>query len=132
MGALRAQERVAAFGRLVDQVMAMEPYRSAPRVFWVVDQGSAHRGERAKRRLEGRYPNLILVHTPVHASWLSQAEIYFSILQRKVLTPPAAFSLAELTARILGFEADYRAVSKPFRWRFTRQDFDQRLQELAA
>lgn len=131
-GRCEPKNGIAAFDRLVAQVMAMEPYHSAPRVFWIVDQGSAHRGERARRRLEGRYPNLILVHMPVHASWLSQVECYFSILQRKVLTPAAAFSLDELADRILGFEALYRAVSKPFRWRFTRQDFDQRIEELAA
>jgi transposase len=131
-GRCELKNGIAAFDRLVAQVMAMEPYRSAPRVFWIVDQGSAHRGERARRRLQGRYPNLILAHMPVHASWLSQVECYFSIIHRKVLTPAAAFSLDELSDRILGFEALYRAVSKPFRWRFTRQDFDRRIQDLAA
>lgn len=131
-GRCEAKNGIAAFGRLVDQVMAMEPYHSAPRVFWIVDNGSAHRGERAARRLQSRFPNLILVHTPTHASWLSQVEIYFGIVQRKVLTPAAAHSLIELTSRILGFEAQYRRSSRPFRWRFTRQDFDRRLQELAA
>jgi len=73
---------IAAFTRLVDQVMAMEPYRSAPRVFWIVDNGSSHRGKKAARRLRERYPNLILVHTPTHASWLNQVEVVFGIVQR--------------------------------------------------
>jgi len=89
-GRCEAKNGIAAFTRLVDQVMAQEPYRSAPRVFWIVDNGSAHRGRKAAQRLRQRYSNLILVHTPVHASWLSQVEIFFSILQRKVLTPAAA------------------------------------------
>lgn len=131
-GRCEPKNGIAAFDRLVAQVMGMEPYCSAPRVFWIVDNGSAHRGERAARRLQERHPNLILVHTPTHASWLSQVEIYFGIVQRKVLTPAAARSVADLTRRILGFEELYRKLSKPFRWRFTRQDFDQRLQELAA
>jgi len=71
------------FGRLVDQIMRQEPYRSAPRVFWIVDQGSSHRGAKAAHELEARYPNLILVHLPTHASWLNQVEISFSIIQRK-------------------------------------------------
>jgi hypothetical protein len=55
---------IAAFTRLVDHVMAMEPYRSAPRVFWIVDNGTSHQGHKAARRLQERYPNLILeVHT---------------------------------------------------------------------
>ena len=66
----------APFGRLVDQVMRQEPYRSAPRVSWVVDNGSSHRSRKAARELEARCPTLIVVHLPAHASWLNQVEIY--------------------------------------------------------
>src|SRR6266542_4616859 len=86
----------AAFGRLVDDVMSQEPYRSARRVFWIVDNGSSHRGERADDELRARHPRIVLVHTPTHASWLNQIEIYFSIIQRKVLTPNDYTSLQEL------------------------------------
>jgi DDE superfamily endonuclease len=67
--------------------MTKEPYASARRVFWIVDNGSSHRGQKAVDRLERRWPNLVLVHLPVHASWLNQIEIYFSIVQRKLLEP---------------------------------------------
>jgi hypothetical protein len=53
----------------------------------MVDNGSSHRGEAAKTRLPQVDSRIILVHTPVHASWLKQVEISFSIIQRKVLTP---------------------------------------------
>lgn len=121
---------ILPFLALVDQVMAMEPYRSAPRVFWIVDNGSSHQGKKSVRRLRQRYPNLILVHTPTHASWVNQIEIWFSIVQRKVLTPAEAGSLEELEARILAFEAEYRCQPRPIRWKFTREEFDRRLQEL--
>ena len=78
---------IAPFGRLVDEVMSQPPYCSARRVFWIVDNGSSHRGQPAVARLQERWPGHVLVHTPVHASWLNQIEIYFSIIQRKVLTP---------------------------------------------
>ena len=110
----------------------MEPYRSAPRVFRVVDNGSSHQGEQSVRRLRQRYPNLILVHTPTHSSWLNQIEIWFSIVQRKVLSPAVADSLEELEQRILAFEADYRRQPRPVRWTFTREEFDRRLHELEA
>ncbi|MET7355334.1 transposase, partial [Streptomyces mirabilis] len=71
---------------LVDQVMTQEPYASAKGVFWVVDNGSSHRGKKAADRLTAAHPNAVLVHTPVHASWLNQVEIYFSVVQRKVVT----------------------------------------------
>ena len=121
---------IAAFTRLVDQVMAMEPYRSAPRVFWIVDNGSSHQGAESARRLRERYPNLILVHTPIHASWLNQIEVFFSIVQRKLLTPAVADNLEDLEARLLAFGAEYGRQPRPIRWKFTRQDFDRRLRDL--
>lgn len=78
---------IEPFGRLVEQVMGTEPYASARRVFWVVDNGSSHRGQAAVDRMRQRWPNAHLVQLPVHASWLNQVEIYFSVVQRKVLRP---------------------------------------------
>jgi transposase len=119
----------AAFGRLVDQVMDQEPYRSARRVFWIVDNGSSHRGERAAQELRARHPRIVVVHTPVHASWLNQIEQYFSILQRKVLTPNDLTSLKQLEERIIAFGARYSALGKPFAWTFTRQELERRLRD---
>ncbi len=121
----------AAFGRLVDQVMQQEPYRSARRVFWIVDQGSSHRGEKAARELQARYPNLILVHLPTHASWLNQIELYFSILQRKVLAPNDFADLAAVEQRLLAFELLYNDTARPFDWRFTRAHLEERLAQLS-
>ncbi len=111
--------------------MTQEPYRSARRVFLIVDNGSSHRGERAARRLAALYPNLVLVHLPVHASWLDQIEIYLSILQRKVLTPNDSLGLDELGQRILGFQARYEESATPFEWKFTRRDLDKLLRRIA-
>ena len=121
---------IEPFGRLVDQVMTAEPYRSARRVFWVLDNGSSHRGRAAVRRLVESYPRLVPVHLPVHASWLNQIEIYFSILERKVLTPAGAASLDELAARILAFQARYEVLAQPFEWKFTRADLTKLLERL--
>ena len=66
--------------------MTRPPYNDARRVFWIVDNCSAHRGARAVQRLQSSYPNVVLVHAPIHASWLNQVEIYSSIVQRRVLT----------------------------------------------
>ena len=123
---------IAPFGRLVRQVMSQEPYRSAARVFWVVDNGSSHRGEACQQRLARRWPNLVVVHTPIHASWLNQIEIFFSIVQRKVLTPNDFNSLNALEKRLLGFQHHYQAVAKPFQWRFTRRDLEALLGKLAT
>lgn len=110
------------FDALVGTVMAQAPYRTARRVFWIVDNGTIHRGRRSVTRLQARWPNLILVHLPLHASWLNQVEIYFSVLQRKALTPDDFASRGAMAARILGFQRHYQAIARPFEWRFTRRD----------
>jgi len=115
---------IGPFDRLVDQVMSQSPYKEATRVFLIVDNGSAHRGLKSIERLQNRYTNLTLVHGPVHASWLNQIEIYFSILQRKALTPNDFPSLAALRQRILGFQQYYQRIAKPFEWKFTRNDLN--------
>lgn len=121
---------IAPFERLVAQVMAQEPYRSAARVFWIMDNGSAHRGERCLARLRQRWPSIIAVHTPVHASWLNQVEVYFSVLQRKALTPNGFTTLAELEDRLLRFQEHYATVARPFEWKFTRRDLARLLARL--
>jgi len=112
---------IAAFDRLVWQVMTKEPYASARRVFWIVDNGSDHRGKASIKRLQGRWPTLILVHLPVHASWLNQVEIYHSIVQRKLLAPNDFASTAELARALNDFERRYNEIAKPFEWNFTRE-----------
>jgi hypothetical protein len=115
---------IAPFDRLVDQFMSQNPYKEARRVFLIVDNGSSHRGLKSIERLQGRYSNLKLIHGPVHASWLNQIEIYFSILQRKALTPNDFPSLEALKERILGFQQYYQEIAKPFEWKFTRKDLN--------
>jgi len=123
---------IVPFGRLVSQVMSQEPYRSASRVFWIMDNGSSHRGQACIRRLQHEWKSIVVVHTPVHASWLNQVEIYFSVLQRKVLTPSDFTSLAEGKDRLLQFQEYYEQAAKPFQWKFTRQDLERLLKKLEA
>ena len=113
---------IVPFMALVEQVMTQQPYASAKRVFWVVDNGSSHRGQAAIDRLTRRFPNAVMVHTPVHASWLNQAEIYFSVVQRKVVSPNDFTNLDEVEQRLAAFEQRYNATAKPFQWKFTRAD----------
>jgi hypothetical protein len=122
---------IEPFHQLVDQVMRQEPYRSARRVFWIVDNGSSHRDIYASPRLQSWYPNAILIPTPVHASWLNQIEIYFSIVQRKVLTPSVAKSVPSLRVRLRRFQTRYQKLAKPFKWKFTRSDLRDLLRRLS-
>jgi DDE superfamily endonuclease/Homeodomain-like domain len=113
---------IVPFTALVEQVMTQEPYKSADRVFWVVDNGSSHRGQKAIDRLAEQFPNTIMVHTPVHASWLNQVEIVFSIVQRKVVSPNDFDDLDVVIERLAAFETRYNQAAKPFKWKFTTTD----------
>jgi DDE superfamily endonuclease len=112
--------------------MTVEPYSKAQRVFVIVDNGSAHRGKRSIDRLQGAWPNLTLVHTPIHASWLNQAEIYFSVVQRKAPQPNDFTDLEALEQHLLAFGRRYEQIARPFEWKFTRKDLNDLLDRLNA
>ncbi|MBA2946830.1 IS630 family transposase [Streptomyces sp. PSKA28] len=123
-GRCEATTGIVPFMALVEQVMTTEPYASAKRVFWIVDNGSSHRGKKATDRLTKAFPNAVMVHTPVHASWTNQIEIFFSIVQRKVISPNDFTDLAQVRNRLRAFEDRYNATAQPFQWRFTTSDLD--------
>jgi Homeodomain-like domain/DDE superfamily endonuclease len=127
MGRCAATTGIRPFTALVDQVMQAEPYASARRVFWIVDNGASHRNWTAAARLSDAHPNAQMVHLPVHASWLNQVEVYFPVIQRKLLTPDDFEDLDELAAQILGFEQHCNAAARPFGWKFTRTDLNRLL-----
>jgi transposase len=129
-GRCEATTGIAPFMALVDQVMAQEPYASAKRVFWVVDNGSSHRGQASIDRLAKAYPHAVLVHTPVHASWVNQVEIFFSIVQRKVVAPNDFTDLDQIRDRLRAFETRYNAAAQPFQWKFTTTDLEDLLARL--
>jgi hypothetical protein len=130
MGRCEPTTGINPFTALVDQVMRTEPYASAKRVFWVVDNGASHRNWAAAARLSDAYPDAQTVHLPVHASWLNQVEVYFSVIQRKLLTPDDFGDLDSLADQVLALERHYNATARPFDWKFTRTDLNQLLKRI--
>ena len=130
----RVEERtgIEPFGRLVEQVMTVEPYCSAGTVYWIVDNGSSHAGNASIERMQKEWKNARLIHLPIHASWLNQVELYFSIVQRKALTPNNFDSQNALTERLLRFSEHYRQIAQPFQWTFTRTDLDRLLTRIES
>jgi transposase len=132
IGTVAPRTGIAPFTELVREVMGQEPYASARRVFWVVDNGSSHAGAASIARMQQRWPSAILVHLPVHASWLNQVEIVFSVIQRKVIKPADFADLDTLAQRLLDFEPRYNASAAPFDWTFTRADLAELLRRIDA
>jgi len=122
LGRCEKKTGILPFGLLVDQVLEQTVYAKANRLFFIVDNGSSHRGQTSVQRMHRRDTRIILVHTPIHASWLNQVEIYFSIIQRKVLTPNDFASLEAVRVRLRLYEELSNRTPRPFAWKFTRQD----------
>jgi hypothetical protein len=122
IGTIAPTTGIVWFSELVTKVMTTEPYASARRVFWIVDNGSSHCGRASVARMSAAWPTATLVHLPVHASWLNQIEIVFSVIQRKVIRPGDFADLDVLAERLIAFEARYNTTAQPFDWTFTRAD----------
>jgi transposase len=123
-GRCEATTGIEPFGRLIDGILQAEPYQDAERIFVIVDNGSSHRGNASIARLKKNDKRITLLHTPIHASWLNQVEIYFSIIQRKVLTPNNFPNLDAVRLRLRLYEELSNAKPKPFRWKFTRKKLE--------
>lgn len=132
MGRVAPTTGITPFTALVDQVMTTEPYASARRVFWVADNGSPHRGQASIDRMAAAWPNAVLVHLPVHASWLNQVEVVFSIIQRKVIKPSDIGDAGALAARLLAFQGRYNITARPFDWKFTRAGLNDLMRRIGA
>ena len=130
IGYVAEKSGIASFNELVRLVMRQEPYASAEQVFWIVDNGSSHHPSTFPGRLSEMYANALAVHLPIHASWVNQIEIFFSILQRKVLTPNDFSDTAAVKDRILRFQAWYDTHAEPFEWSFTRHKLNKFLERL--
>jgi len=128
--ATSATTGITPFMDLIGQVMNAEPYASAPRVFVIVDNGSDHRGQAAITRLAKAHPNAIMIHTPVHASWLNQIEIFFSIVPKKVISPNDFASLSDLSGTLLAFAGHYNRTARPFSWKYTSSDLTRLLDNI--
>ncbi len=131
-GSVAEKTGIVPFMDLVERVMTLEPYASARRIYWVVDNGSSHNGQRSIDRMAAAWPNARLVHLPVHASWLNQIEIVFSVIQRKVIKPADFADLAALADRLERFEDRYNRTARPFDWHFTSRDLTVMLERLDA
>ena len=130
IGSVAEKTGIVPFMELVDRVMTQQPYANARTVYWIVDNGSSHHGQRSIDRMTAAWPNVRLVHLPVHASWLNQIEIVFSIIQRKVIKPADFADLDALADRLRRFEDRYNQTATPFDWRFTTDDLTTMLQRV--
>jgi hypothetical protein len=73
-----------------------------------------------------------MIHTPIHASWLNHVEIFFSIVQRKVLSPNNFTSTDQLAATLDAFIDRYNTTATPLNWRCTSIDLHRQLARIES
>ena len=86
-------------------------------VHLVLDNGSSHTSKATKKWLR-EHPRFQTHYTPAHASWLDQAELFFSILTRRLLRRGEFTSRQDLTDKIENFVIVYNRTAKPYRWTY--------------
>ena len=122
----------AEFRKLVLMVMKQEPFRSAKRVFWILDNGPCHHPNTFGPWLDEVWPGkAIAVHTPVHASWLNQIEVFFSVMVRKALTPRDFAGKKIMKDAMIDWLNYYNEnESKPFNWAYTKEKLEELIEHL--
>ncbi|MFJ1550267.1 IS630 family transposase [Streptomyces sp. NPDC088246] len=83
----------------------------------VLDNGSSH-VSKATRAWLAAHPRFTVHHTPKHASWLNQVEIFFSIPARRLLRRGEFTSRQDLIDQIREFTLDYDNEARRFRWTY--------------
>jgi hypothetical protein len=96
-----------------------------------VDNGSAHHPNTSPDRIRRQYPQVQVVHLPVHSRWLNQIEIYFSIVHRKLLSPADFASTDALARALAAFQHRYNEQAQPCRWNYTREKLERHLERWA-
>ncbi len=124
-GPTRTAEDLVSFMEAV-----AEAYREAARIIVIGDNLNIHHDGREERwrRFNARYGGKFeFVYTPLHASWVNQVEIFFSILQRRCLKHGDFRSAEELRERVLDFIDRWNTTEgHPFQWTFRGYPIQQR------
>ena len=83
----------------------------------IVDNLKTHSTDHVEQFLQ-QHPHVHLHFTPTHASWLNQVELFFSILERRLLRRGEFDSVDHLADRVIAFIKDYNRRAAPFRWTY--------------
>jgi DDE superfamily endonuclease len=133
-GQTSERKRFVDFQAFLLQVIFPEALRrKVHTLILILDNGTTHAPKQLENWLKeqvrlNQWPLTIQVYwLPVNASWLDQIEIWFSVLQRKLLTPSHFKNCTELTQTIMEFIRCENLSPKPIRWTYTVQKLETKL-----
>lgn len=104
------------FVEFLSHLVSVTPRRR--KLHCIVDNLSTHSTEKVEKFLKKHRGRVVLHFTPTHASWLNQVELFFSILERRMLNNAEAGSRGELAAKIMAFIEAYNRRAAPFAWTY--------------
>ena len=110
-----ARNNSVNFIAFLEEIDAQVPKRL--KIHLVLDNGSSHVSKATKAWLE-QHPRFVVHHTPKHASWLNQVELFFSILSRRLLKRGEFDSRDDLVAKVMAFIREHNRTARPFRWTY--------------
>ena len=130
-GRCEQQTGIVPFARLIEQVMSSEPYVHAKRVFWIVDNGSSHRGQKAVERFQAQWPRCGSCNSrsTAHGSTRSRSSSPSSSARCSPRTASPASSRSSTGST---FEHHYNQIAEPFDWTFTRADLQRLIARVAT
>jgi transposase len=108
-----ARHTSAEFVDFLGQVVASQP--CGREIHLIADNLSAHKTKHVFSFLEA-HPNLRIHYTPTYSSWLNQVEIWFSKIQRHVITRGVFTSVNDLARKLMGYIRTYNKSATPIRW----------------
>ena len=133
-GQCRLRKRFVDFQAFLLEVMIPEALRRGVHTLaLILDNGTTHASKRLERWLkeqiesQGWELSIQVYWLPRNASWLDQIEIWFSILQRKLLQPSHFESVAALKEAILNFITYHNQTAKAIQWSYTVEKLEQKL-----
>jgi transposase len=134
LGTCRLRKRFVDFqafllGTVIPEILA----RGVHTVALILDNSTTHAPKQLERWLKGQIEangwalDIQVYWLPTNASWLDQIEIWFSILQRKLLQPNHFERLGNLRQDILSFIAYHNEIAKPIKWTYTVGKLEQKI-----
>jgi transposase len=115
-GKTAARHTSVEFVAFLAEVLATRPAKQEIHI--ILDNLSAHKTKLVQGFLD-EHPNVHLHFTPTYSSWLNQVEIWFSRIEREVISRGVFSSVSDLARKLKRYIGAYSAHAKPFKWKYS-------------
>ena len=115
LGKTTERHTSAEFVAFLEELVATQP--RGKKIHVIVDNLSAHKTKKVDEFLKAN-PSVTIHYTPTYSSWLNQVEIWFSKIQRDIITRGIFTSKADLKRKIMKYIRHHNKSARPFKWTY--------------